>query len=79
VLHFHCWSRKRRVDNWLGGLKTHKSADLALALLKSRKSLAHLLMRLMDESIVGATDGDESLEARDEDVLLLASMSSSTR
>jgi hypothetical protein len=41
---FHSWRRKRRVDNWLRGLKTHRSAHLALALLKSRKPLAHLLM-----------------------------------
>jgi thiosulfate reductase cytochrome b subunit len=68
---FHNWRRKRWVDDWLGGLKTHRSAHLALALLKSRKPLAHLLMRLTNESIVGAAHGNESLEARDEDVLLL--------
>jgi hypothetical protein len=33
----------------------------------------------MDESIVGATHGDQSLEALDKNVPLLASMSSDTR
>jgi hypothetical protein len=46
------------VDNLLRGLKTHRSVHLALALLKSRKPLAHLLMGLTDESIVGAVHGD---------------------
>jgi thiosulfate reductase cytochrome b subunit len=36
---FHSW---RRIDNRLGGLKTHRSVHLALALLKSRKPLTHL-------------------------------------
>jgi hypothetical protein len=30
---FHGWRRKRWVDDWLGGLKTHRSAHLTLALL----------------------------------------------
>jgi hypothetical protein len=30
---FHHWRRKRRVDDGLGGLKTHISAHLALMLL----------------------------------------------
>jgi hypothetical protein len=30
---FHGWRRKRWVDDWLGGLKTHISVHLALALL----------------------------------------------
>jgi hypothetical protein len=46
------------VDNLLRGLKTHRSVHLALALLESRKPLAHLLMGLTDESIVGAVHGD---------------------
>jgi hypothetical protein len=33
----------------------------------------------MDESVVGATHGDQSLEALDEDVLLLAMTCSSMR
>jgi hypothetical protein len=37
------------------------------------------MMRLMDESVVGAAYGGESLEALDEDVLLLALMSSNSR
>jgi hypothetical protein len=36
-------------------------------------------MRLTDESVVGTTHGDESLEALNEDVLLLGPMSSSMR
>jgi hypothetical protein len=36
-------------------------------------------MRLVDESVFGATHGDQGLEALDEDVLLLVSMSSNTR
>jgi hypothetical protein len=71
--------RKRWVDDWLWGLKAHRSAHLTLALPKSRKPLAHLLMRLMDESIIEAAHGDESIEARDEDVVLLAPTSCSTR
>jgi hypothetical protein len=39
----HSWRRKRWVDNGLGGLKTHRCTHLTLALLKSRKSLTHLL------------------------------------
>jgi hypothetical protein len=76
---FHGWRRKRWVDDWLRGLKTHRSVHLTLALLKSRKSLAHLLMRLADESVVGATHGDQSLEALNEDVMLLAIACSSRR
>jgi hypothetical protein len=30
---FHNWRRKRWVDDWLGGLKTHRSAHLTLTLL----------------------------------------------
>jgi hypothetical protein len=29
---FHYWTRKRRVDDGLGGLKSHRSAHLALTL-----------------------------------------------
>jgi hypothetical protein len=29
---FHSSRRKRRVDDWLGGLKTHRSVPLALVL-----------------------------------------------
>jgi hypothetical protein len=36
-------------------------------------------MRLTDESIVGVAHGYQGLEALDEDVLLLASIGSSTR
>jgi hypothetical protein len=38
-----------------------------------------MLMRLADESVVGATHGDQSLEALDEDVMLLAIVCSSRR
>jgi hypothetical protein len=55
---FHNWRRKRRVGYGTGGLKTHGSAHPALPLLKSGKSLSHLLMRLTDESIVGAAHGN---------------------
>jgi hypothetical protein len=41
---FHNWRRKRRVDDRLNGLKTHRRAHLALALLKHRKPLTHLLV-----------------------------------
>jgi hypothetical protein len=74
----HSWWRKRRVDNQLVGLKTHRRAHLVLALLKRRKPLTHLLVWLTDESIVGATHGDQGLVALDENVLLLASTGSST-
>jgi hypothetical protein len=76
---FHSWRRKRWVDDWLGGLKTHRRAHLVLALLKRGKSLTHLLVWLMDESIIGVALRDQSLEASDEKVLLLASMGGSTR
>jgi hypothetical protein len=75
----HSWRRKRWVDNGLGGLKTHRCTHLALTLLKSRKPLTHLLGWLTDESVIGATHGDQSLEALDEDVLLLATACSSMR
>jgi hypothetical protein len=39
------------------------------------KTLAHLLMRLTNKGVVGAAHGDESLEALDKNVLLLAPMS----
>jgi hypothetical protein len=55
---FHNWRRKRWVDDWLGGLKTHRSVHLTLALLKSKKPLTHLLMRLMNGSVVGAAHGN---------------------
>jgi hypothetical protein len=41
---FHSWRRKMWVDDWLGGLKTHRRAHLTLALLKRGKSLTHLLV-----------------------------------
>jgi hypothetical protein len=69
---FHIGKRKRRVDCVLGGLKTHSSAYFALTLLQVRKHLAHLLMRLTDKGIIGAAHRDESLEALDKNVLLLA-------
>jgi hypothetical protein len=40
----HSWRRKRSVEDGLGGFKTHRCAHLALALLKSRKPLTHLLV-----------------------------------
>jgi hypothetical protein len=72
-------SGERRIDAGLMGLKSHVSAHLALILFWSGKPLIHLLMRLTDESVVGAAHGDQHLEALDENVLLLASTCSSTR
>jgi hypothetical protein len=40
---FHSWRRKRRVDDRLGSLKTHRYAHFVLALLNCRKPLTHLL------------------------------------
>jgi hypothetical protein len=74
---FHSGRRKRRVDCGLGGLKIHRSAHFALALLQMRKPLAHLLMRLVDKGIIGAAHRDEGLEALDKNILLLAPMSGS--
>jgi hypothetical protein len=76
---FYRERRKRRIDDRLGDLKAYRSAYFTLALLQTRKPLAHLLVRLADKSIVGATHGDEGLEALDENVLLLAPMSGSSR
>jgi hypothetical protein len=69
---FHNGRRKRRVDCGLKGLKTHRSAYFTLALLQMRKPLAHLLMRLADKGVVGVAHRDESLEALNKNVLLLA-------
>jgi hypothetical protein len=69
----------RRIDDTLGDIKAHRRASFTLALLQTRKPLAHLLVRLMDKSIVGAAHGDEGLEAHDKNVLLLAPMSGSSR
>jgi hypothetical protein len=63
----------------LGDLKAHIRACFTLALLQTRKPLAHLLVRLVDKSVVGAAHGNDSLEALNENALLLASMSSSSR
>jgi hypothetical protein len=52
---------------------------LTLALLKSREPLAQLLVRLTDKSIIGEAHGYQGLEAMDKNILLLASMNSSTR
>jgi hypothetical protein len=76
---FDSGRRKRRVDYGLGGLKTHRSAHFALALLQMRKPLAHLLMRLADKGVVGVAHRDESLEALDKNVLLLAPTSASSK
>jgi hypothetical protein len=72
---FHSGRRKSRVHCGLRGLKTHGSAHCMLALLQMIKTLAHLLMRLTNKGVVGAAHGDESLEALDKNVLLLALMS----
>jgi hypothetical protein len=50
-----------------------------MALLNSREPLAHLLVRLMDKSIVGAAHGYQGLEPPDKNILLLASMGRSMR
>jgi hypothetical protein len=50
-----------------------------LELLKNREPLAHLLVRLIDKSIVGAAHGYQGLEAPDKNILLLASTGSNTR
>jgi hypothetical protein len=76
---FYRGRRKRRMDDWLGDLKAHRRAYFTLVLLQTRRHLAHLLVRLTDKSVVGATHGDEGLEALDENVLLLAPMSGSSR
>jgi hypothetical protein len=39
---FHCWRKKRGIDDGLRGLKTHRRAHLTLALLKRGKLLTHL-------------------------------------
>jgi hypothetical protein len=70
---------RRRIDDRLGVIKAHRRASFALALLQTRKPLAHLLVRLVDKSVVGAAHGDEGLEANDKNVLLLAPMSGSSR
>jgi hypothetical protein len=75
---FHSRRRKRRVDCGLGGLKTHRSVHFTLALLQMRKSLTHLLVRLTDKGVVGAAHRDESFEALNNNVLLLAPMSDSS-
>jgi hypothetical protein len=75
---FHSWRRKRRVDCGLGGLKNHGSAHFALALIQVRKPLSHLLMRLSDKGVIGATHGDESLESLNKNILFLALTSSSS-
>jgi hypothetical protein len=41
---FHRGRRKRRVDDWLRGLKTHRCAYLTLVLFKRGKMLTHLLV-----------------------------------
>jgi hypothetical protein len=76
---FYRERRKRRMDDRLGDLKAHRRAYFTLALLQTRKHLAHLLVRLMDKSVVGAAHGDEGLETLDENVLLLPPMSGSSR
>jgi hypothetical protein len=55
---FYCGRRKRRVDLWLRGHKTHRRAYFALTLLQVRKHLAHLLVRLVDKGIVGVAHGE---------------------
>jgi hypothetical protein len=52
---------------------------LALVLLKSRESLAHLLVRHTDKSIIRAAHGYQDLEAPDKKIMLLASTCSSMR
>jgi hypothetical protein len=42
---FHSWRRKRWVDDWLGGLKTHRRAYLTLALVESADSSAGVTHR----------------------------------
>jgi hypothetical protein len=76
---FYHGRRKRRIDDQLGDLKAHRRAYFALALLQTRKPLAHMLVRLTDKSVVGAVHGYESLETLDENVLLLAPMSGYSR
>jgi hypothetical protein len=76
---FYCGRRKRRVDLWLGGHKTHRRAYFALTLLQVRKHLAQLLVRLADKGIVGVAHGDEGLEALDKNVLVLVPTRGSSR
>jgi hypothetical protein len=60
---FYHGRRKRRIDDRLGDLKTHRRAYFVLVLLQTRKHLAHLLVRLADKSGVRAAHGNGSLEA----------------
>jgi Na+/phosphate symporter len=76
---FYHGRRKWRIDDRLRDLKAHRSAYFALALLQMRKPLAHLLVRLVDKSVVGAAHGDEGLKALDKNVMLLAPTSGSSR
>jgi hypothetical protein len=76
---FYHGRRKRRIDDQLGDFKAHRRAYFALVLLQTRKPLAHLLVRLTNKSVVGVAHGNESLEALDENVWLLAPMSGCSR
>jgi hypothetical protein len=76
---FYHERRKRRIDDQLGDLKAHRRAYFTLALLQMRKSLAYLLVRLTNKSIIGVAHENESLEALDENVWLLAPMSGCSR
>jgi hypothetical protein len=60
---FYHGRRKRRIDDWLGDLKTHRRAYFVMVLLQTRKHLAHLLVRLADKSSIRAAHGNGSLEA----------------
>jgi hypothetical protein len=51
---FYRGRRKRRIDDRLGDLKAHRRVYFTLALLQMRKSLAHMLVRLVVKSVVGA-------------------------
>jgi hypothetical protein len=75
---FYHGRRKRRIDDRHRDLKAHRRAYFTLV-LQMRKSLAYLLVRLANKSVVGATHENESLEALDENVQLLALTSGCSR
>jgi hypothetical protein len=76
---FYRERRKRRIDDRLGDLKAHRRDYFALALLQMRKPLAHLLVRPTDKRVIRAAHGNESIEALDKNVRLLALMSGCSR
>jgi hypothetical protein len=75
------YSRRRKIgiDKRLRVLQFQVGAHFVFSLLHTRQHVTHLLMRLMNDDVIGLTHGDKSLEALDEDVSMLVSMSGSSR